>query len=105
MNNVFLVIFCIILFIPLIIQIALIVKEISEHEKCKIDYNCYSDNVLEKAEKIFNDLNNGIIKKHIITNSAKPYNSKRALNEYRKFLCSSMMLCVNNLDEDSKYYG
>lgn len=64
----------------------------------------YSEEVIEKTKSFVNAINSGKIKKHIITNSAKKYDSKKALRQYRSFLSSELMTDIMRIEEEI-YHG
>lgn len=78
------------------------IKEKRQEEKKRLEN--YSSQVIEAGKKIRGWLSKGDVNKHTITNSAPPYESKRTLSSYRKFLQSQLMKTVETVKEE-RYNG
>ena len=89
-----------ILLVVILVQIFTIVYCV-RNEKVIACEEEYSPEVSEKARKVIHCIRTGIIKKHIITNSAKRYDSRTTLKRYRSFLNSKLMNDILSMDEES----
>lgn len=93
-------IFWTILAIIVIAYMYMIIRCVRNGEIARKD-EIYSDEVIERTEIIINAIKTGMIKKHIISNSAKKYDSKKALEDYKIFLRSDLMTDLMLLDEEN----
>ena len=72
------------------IQIFSIIRFVKKGESVKFD-DSYSDEAIEKTKIIVDAIRTNKIKKHILTNSAPIYDSKKTLLHYKNFLESELM--------------
>ena len=84
----------------IVIQMSAIIRYVRKGEHIQCD-NAYSQETLEKTRTIVEAIETRKIKKHIITNSAPKYDSKKTLTQYKKFLSSELMNDLLILNEET----
>lgn len=60
----------------------------------------HANEVKQNTRVVIEALKSGRIKKHILTNSAKRYDSGKTLEQYQKFLGSVLMADIINMNEE-----
>lgn len=84
----------------IVVQVCAIIRYVRKGEHIRYD-NAYSQETLEKTRTIVEAIETRKIKKHIITNSAPKYDSKKTLAQYKKFLSSELMKDLLILNEET----
>ena len=87
----------------LVAQVLNIISYIIKGEQEKSE-KIYADEAVECTEIVMHAIGNQVIKKHLITNSAIKYDSKKALQKYRCFLETDLMSDIMTVNEE-KYNG
>ena len=84
----------VIMFLLLIVQVVLVIKKIKEST---VEEECV-DEATVQSRMVMDAVRNGKIKKHILSdNTKKEYDSKKTLENYRKFLKTDMFQEIMDL--------
>lgn len=84
----------VVMFLLLIVQVVLVAKKIKESMTEKV---CLSEATVQ-SRMVMGAVRNGKIKKHILSdNTKKEYDSRKTLENYRKFLKTDMFQEIMNL--------
>ena len=97
------IMFWIIMLALVIIQICAIIYSV-KNDKSDAKYGAYSNEVIQKTKAVMKAIQLNIIKKHILTNSAEEYDSRKTLKQYRIFLETDLMKDMMQMHEDP-YHG
>lgn len=75
-----------------------------KHDKKSLVHGAYADEVKENTRIVMDAVKSRVIKKHLLTNSAEKYDSGRTLEQYKKFLNSTLMSDIMHMREE-QYNG
>lgn len=97
------IIFLIIMFAAVGLELGVLVYYM-KHDDDVTDYGTYTSQVKERTRNVMRALKFKVIKKHLLTNSAEKYDSKKILRQYKGFLSSDLMKDLTQVHEE-RYHG
>lgn len=97
------IMFWIIMLVIVISQLCAIIHYM-RHDRVNSQYDSYTNEVIEKTNVVMRAVRSKTIKKHLLTNSADEYDSRKTLKQYRVFLNSDLMKDMMQMHED-QYHG